>query len=212
MHKIKYITYMTVILSVMFSFVAVNGCGGDEDDEPSAASDYWPCAIGNMWEYVFTITLVTADTTVTGIGSITLTIVGDTVLINDQQVFMQEYVTIMDNSVDRDTYYIADTDTSILRYYSLNDTIPDVMLEFPLEIGNSWIVGGSQTAAVLGREPVSVPAGTYYNCFEVAYAVYDDTVYDYYAANTGIVKEYMSDSEGGMTLTFTVELESAVIH
>ena len=73
-------------------------------------------------------------------------------------------------------------------------------------------MSGSQTATVLGREHVSVPAGIYYNCFEVAYTAYGDTVYDYYAANTGIVKEYMSDSEGGMTLTVEVELESAVIH
>jgi hypothetical protein len=196
----------------MFSFVAINGCGGDDDDEPSAAGDYWPCAIGNMWDYIVTMTLTTTDTSVTATGSITLTIVGDTVLINDQYVFMQEYVTIMDNTVDRDTYYLAETDTSILRYYSVYDTIPDIMLEFPLEIGNTWIVSGSQSAAVLGREHVSVPAGTYYNCFEVAYSVYGDTVYDYFAANTGIVKEYMSDSEGGMTLTVEVELASAVIH
>jgi hypothetical protein len=155
--------------------------------------------------------LETSDTTVSVTGSITLQIVGDTVLINDQYVFMQEYVTTMSGSVYRDTYYIADTDTSVLRYSSLYDTIPDVMLKFPLETGNSWIVSGAQTASVLGRENVSVPGGTY-NCYEVAYAVYGDTVYDYFAANTGIVKEYMSDSEGGMTLTVEVELEVAIIN
>jgi len=196
----------------MFTFVIINGCGGDDDDEPSAAGDYWPCAIGNMWDYVCTMTLTTTDTSVTATGSITLTIVGDTVLINNQHVFMQEYVTIMGNTVDSDTYYVAETGTSVLRYSSLSDTIPDVMLQFPLEIGSTWLVSGYTNAVVLGREHVSVPAGTYYNCFEVAYTAYGDTVYDYYAANTGIVKEYMSDSEGGMTLTVEVELELAVIH
>lgn len=212
MHNIKYIVYMVVILSMMFSLVVISGCGGDDEDEPTVAGDYWPCAIGNTWDYVYTITLATGDTTMTGTGSITVAIVGDTVLINNQQVFMQEYVAIMDNSVERDTYYVAETDTSVLRYSSLYDTIPDVMLQFPLEVGNTWLVSGYTTAAVLGRERVSVPAGTYNNCFEVAYIYYGDTVYDYYAANTGIVKEYMSDTEGGMTLTIEVELELAVIY
>lgn len=210
MKCIKKIVYLSVVLLFMLSYVAINGCGGD-DDEPAAAGDYWPCAIGNLWDYVYTMTLDTGDTTMSVTGSITITIVGDTVLINDQYVFMQEYVVTMSGSVDRDTYYIAETDTTILRFNSVYDTIPDVMLEFPLETGNNWIVSGSQTASVLGRQNISVPAGTY-NCYEVAYAAYGDTVYDYFAANTGIVKEYMSDTESGMTLTVEVELEVAIIN
>ncbi|UCG30051.1 MAG: hypothetical protein JSV53_11225 [candidate division WOR-3 bacterium] len=210
MKCMKHIVYLAVVLLFMLSYVAINGCGGD-DDEPAAAGDYWPCAIGNLWDYVVTMTVDTGDTTMSVTGSITLKIVGDTVLINGQYVFMQEYVVTMSGSVDRDTYYIADTDTSILRFSSVYDTIPDVMLEFPLETGNNWIVSGYQTAAVLGRKNISVPAGTY-NCYEVAYAAYGDTVYDYFAANTGIVKEYMSDTESGMTLIVEVELEVAIIN
>ena len=211
MNCIKYSLYMLVVLSIVFSFMTINGCGGD-DDESLADGDYWPCAIGNIWNYVYTMTVTTPETTATVTGSITIEIVGDTLLINNQPVLMQEYAVTMFGNTEIDTYYIADTDASILRYNSLYDTIPDVMLELPLEVGNTWVVSGYTAAVVLDRENIAVPAGAYYGCFEVAYTAYDDTVYDYYAANTGIVKEYMSDIEGDWAIFVTVELESAVIN
>jgi len=209
---VKYMRCMrsTLVVLSLLSFVMIISDCGDEGEE-AALQDYCPFAVGNLWYYAYTITLESQDTTLSATGDIRMEIVGDTMLINGQDVFIQEmYVSMMGN-VDQYTYYIAETDTSILRYYSLMDTTPEVLLELPLETGNSWTVSGYQTASVKGRKYVSVPAGNYSNCWEIEYTAYGDTAYDYYAANVGLIKERMSDTEGGMTLTVMIELEHVVI-
>jgi hypothetical protein len=138
-------------------------------------------------------------------------IIGDTTLINGTDVFIQKMSMEVMGMADTVIYYIAASDTAIHRFDSVFDTIPYVLLELPLAEGNSWVVSWSQTAIVLDRCFVSVPAGNYGSCWEIAYTDGNDTVYDYYAANTGLIKEYFLDSGGGASIRAEIELRSASI-
>jgi hypothetical protein len=202
--------YLLIVVSLITFIALIGGCGGDDEEEPTLA-DYFPLAVGNIWDYVYTIVMEQQGSSQTFTGDIQVEITGVTTLVNGMDVIIREMIVSMMGMVDTTYTYIAASDTAVLFYFSLNDTIPNKYLELPLETGNSWVVSTGQTAVVLGRNNVSVPAGNYSHCWEVAYTWGNDTIYDYFAGYTGIVKEYMFDSGGGAMMTTSVELESATI-
>ncbi|MEO0184379.1 MAG: hypothetical protein ABIL22_01045 [candidate division WOR-3 bacterium] len=172
-------------IAVLIVFV---GCGGEKD--------IFPITVGNTWEYDHISThgegdsILWSDTT-----STTMTISRETTLNNGTAVFEA----ITEGDTWKDSSYLEQTDDYVVSYDSLGAVIGDTLLKFPIEQGNSWTIysdsNSTSKAVVVGKKNVSVPAGTYDDCWEIG--VYwtwnpDDTVYMYYAPGVGLVRQYLS--------------------
>ena len=203
--------YLLVATSLLTLIALIDGCGGDNDGD-GELMDYYPLAVGNIWDYLDTrIIWVGPDSTQTVTGDFQVAIKDVTTLVNGKDVFIQERVSNIYGTPDTNVWYIAETDTAILFYDSVNDTVPYQLLALPLWSGKHWYVDFPyQYATVLGRSNVSVPAGDYNDCWEIAYIYDDDTVYCYYAAHTGLVKESWFEFIIA-PMTVVLELESATI-
>jgi hypothetical protein len=183
-------------------------CGGEEDE-------YLPLAVGNVWNYDMTYLMITNDTLQTAGTSVT-EVTGETTLDNDVDVL--EYVETMTwddtllvpNSVD--TSYLLENDDYLLIYDDLADTLPDTSLVLPIEQGNAWVVYADSvdtlTAEVVGQETVTVPAGTYDDCWDIEYTSLGQTQHNWFALDVGIVKHFMQVVDQNMTVEFTRELTS----
>ncbi len=185
------------------------GCGGGE-------KNYYPLTEGNTWNYR-TITNVTMpDTTISDTGSVKTEITVKTTLNNGTEVY--EQIMTMDGTAD--TSYVQDTDDYILSYEDKADTEPDTMVALPLEEGKTWTVlkdsAYTETGKAIGKESVTVPAGTYDDCWKIAYiyadSAFSETSFVYLAPDIGMVKVYESmEIDTNMTSEFTMELESVTI-
>ena len=188
------------------------GCGGDE------VENFFPLAVGNVWHYDLLFTEMNVDTT-EYTGTSTTEITQETTLDNNVAVFEQvttmvwDDTTVMMNSVD--TTYIQETEDYILIYYDLADTEPDTSLALPIEEGNTWTVYADTTdtltAEVVGQEDVTVPAGTYTDCWDITYMSLGQTQDDWFAPEVGVVRQHMLTGVAPFFVEFTRELTSATI-
>ncbi len=196
-----------LVLSLGLALLII-GCGGEKS--------IIPITVGNDWNYGLT-TIMTGTVNDTMTGSQTLQISRETTLDNEtgafEVIFRMEYDdTLVTGTTD--TMYFVETDDYLLVYSSKSDTEPDTHLVFPVETGNTWTVhkdtSSTQTATVLGKKNVNVPAGTYNDCWEIGYIYDGETTYTYWAPGTGNVKSYMY-MQDTMSIEMTLELESATI-
>ncbi|OPX18111.1 hypothetical protein BXT86_02895 [candidate division WOR-3 bacterium 4484_100] len=185
--------------------ILIVGCGGK--------ADYFPLTVGNVWNYttIKTTTMTTPDTSWSDTTTMKTEITQETTLDNETSVF--EYVTTIDTYVG--TTYIQETDEYILEYENKADTEPDTSLALPIEEGKTWTVRKDSaytfTAVVLGKESVTVPAGTYDDCWKIGYITDNDTVFSYLAPDIGMVKNYYKHEDSLSTVEQTTELENATI-
>ncbi|MDH4211786.1 MAG: hypothetical protein OEV79_10120 [candidate division WOR-3 bacterium] len=192
------------ILLTSIAIFLIN-CGGEEEE------NYYPLSIGNEWNYEVTMTVDIPDTSYTFTGDSQDRIVGTTQLAGGMSVFEFATAITLNGYSGNDTFYIRGTDTAVYLYETLDDTLPDTYLEFPIENGRTWIVNSAETAVVLGSIDISVPAGTYNDCWEIAYIGEDDTIFVYLANGIGEVKGYAIDAYADTTVTLSLELESVTI-
>lgn len=94
------------------------------------------------------------------------------------------------------------------------------MVALPLEAGKTWTVSKdstyTETGKAIGKESVTVPAGTYDECWKIAYiyadSTFSETSFVYLAPDVGLIKVFESmQIDTNMTQEFTMELESATI-
>jgi len=200
---------MKKLLLLVPLIVFIIGCGAE-------AVNYFPLAVGNVWDYIMTMTVTTPTDTLEATGSQNVEITEETTLDDGTEVF--EYVTITTTIFDPDTFvdttivYIEETDDYIRGYESKDDTIPDTFAELPIEDGNTWDVNDDESAVVLGKVDVSVPAGDYDDCWEIGYIIDNDTTYNYFADGVGTVRTYFEFTEDEITVESETELEHATIH
>lgn len=188
------------------------GCGGDD------VENFFPLAVGNVWNYDLLYTMMAVDTT-EYTGTSTTEITQETNLDNNVDVFEQVTTTVWDdttvmvNSVD--TTYIQETEDYILIYNDLADTEPDTSLVLPIEEGNTWTVYADTTdtltAEVIGQEDVTVPAGTFTDCWDITYTSLGQTQDNWFAPEMGVVRQYMSIIAAPVTIEFIRELTSSTI-
>lgn len=185
------------------------GCGGGE-------KNYYPLTEGNTWNYRTITTMTIGDSTSSDTSSMTTEITVKTTLNNGTEVY--EQIMTMEGSTD--TSYVQETDDYILSYEDKADTEPDTMVALPLEEGKTWTVLAdstyTETGKAIGKESVTVPAGTYDDCWKIAYiyadSAFSETSFVYLAPDIGMVKVYEStEIDTNMTSEFTMELESATI-
>lgn len=197
---------MKKLLLLVPLIVFIISCGG--------AVNYYPLAVGNVWDYIMTMTMTTPTDTLEATGSQNDEITEETTLDDGTEVFEQVTITTIfdpDTSVDTTIMYIEETDDYIRGYDSKDDTIPDTFAELPIEDGNTWDVNDDMSAVVLGKVDVSVPAGDYDDCWEIGYIHDNDTTYDYFADGVGMVRAYTEFTDTDTTYTYEMELESAII-
>jgi len=182
-------------------------CGGEEEEA------YMPLAVGNEWTYNVMYQMIYIDT-VEVTGTAVTAITRFATLANDEDAYeFVETITwddtlITPNSID--TSYLLETDEYLLIYDDLADTMPDTSLVLPFVDGNSWTVYADSVdtliAEVLGQEAVTVPAGTFDDCWVVEYTSLGQTQHNWFARDVGIAKHFMQIVDQNMTFEFTREL------
>lgn len=167
---------------------------------------YFPHTDGNAWNYQRTSSNTTE--TRTARVSFTGTAVVNSVKANSvtAQLLRTEYLNSSGAPTSTSETLVSVTSAGVFSYGNSTDptTEASTMYAFPLTIGSTWS-GIYATFEVLAIENVTVPAGTYSNCFKVrqynSSTSYSDT---WLAENVGIVKALGVNS----TSTTTTELTS----
>ncbi len=165
------------------------GCGGGE-------KNYYPLSEGNTWNYRTIQTMTIGDSTIVDTGSVSTTITVKTKLNDGTDVY--EQITNIEGLGD--TSYVQETDSYILGYGDKADASPDTIVTLPVEEGNTWTVYSdsdyTETGKVMGKETVSVPAGSFGDCWKIAYITQFDseveTSYVYLAPDVGLIKVQQS--------------------
>lgn len=203
MYKKMAVTLSLLLMAALIIFIR---CGGEEEIE-----NYFPLSVGNIWNYGITMTIETPESTYIFTGDDQDEIIDQVQHTNGASVFEVVASLTLDGYSNIDTLYVQETDTLILVYASLVDIDPDRYLELPIETGNTWVVNSIMTATVLGRKDVSVPAGDYNDCWEIAYLYMGDTMYIYLADGVGEVRGYTIETVADTTAAIVSELESVTI-
>ncbi|HEX7320529.1 MAG TPA: hypothetical protein VF399_09270 [bacterium] len=181
----------------------VINCGG-------GGGNLVPLTVGNEWNYQTIQTIDFVDTMYTDVIDTTTSvteITAETTLDDSTEVFEQVSTTTVDTVNYVDTSYVLDNGDFVLGYGDKADVVPDTLFAYPLEEGNTWTVNANETAVVLGKEDVTVPAGTF-DCWEIGYITDGDTAHMFVAEGTGTVKSTFGSSDSMMTMNSTTELQS----
>lgn len=194
---------MKKLLLLIPIIVLIIGCGGDD------VTNYFPLTVDNEWNYDMSMTRTDPDTTITETGTVELEITAETTLDNGTEVFeMIMTMTFEDTLMPgfADTSYVEETEDYLFSYSNKSDTAPDdTMLALPLETGKTWA-----DCEVMGQENVTVPAGTFNDCWKIR-EVDEDTLYMYMALDIGMVKWTQSEIDADTTMDMLWELETYTV-
>ena len=179
---------MKKLLLLIPLVVLIVGCGDEE------GTVFYPLSVGNEWNFDMTMTETTPSDTTVVTGTQSQEITAATTLDNGTAVFEQTMIMTMEidtltTIVDTSIEYIEETEDYLLAYDTKADTMPDTVAALPPEVGKTWNVDDSTTAEYIGQESVTVPAGTFSNCWKmVNIESTSDTTWIYVAENVGPVK------------------------
>jgi len=68
------------------------------------------------------------------------------------------------------SYYLLVTNDEVRFYYDDTSSYY-TFLKMPLKVGDEWQVSAAETAKVLAQENVTVPVGTFNNCYKIQYSL-----------------------------------------
>jgi hypothetical protein len=188
----------------------------------SGSDDIYPMSVGSVWHLRLSLvagttlasldTVQTGTTTTTAVEKANLTAGGEVVK------FMSEssvHITDPDTTITSTGYaYYRESGDYILGYSTLDDTTADTVMVTTPSVGQTWNQGGSMTAEVIGREDVTVAAGTYKNAWKVKLTSSGSMTFDaycWYAKGVGMVKYHYEYSIQNYTQIYNQELTSATI-
>ena len=181
-------------------------------DKLGGEPDFYPTSVGSTWRHTIAATLVELDgDTVWSavsrsevVGKATLAAGGEAAVVVtlDSMRMRIPHDTIM---VYSDTSWVQKKDNRVLMFESVDETSPDTTLVLPLEANKTWLVsaegGGETRAKVIGKQDVTVPAGTFKDSWMVELASTDagpDTmrVHWYLAGDVGLIRmHYLIETE-----------------
>jgi hypothetical protein len=206
-----------LILTVAAVACFMVGCGGGTDD-------YFPMSVGSQWDYegyvLFGTTTAAMDTqqtmTVTTEAQAKTTLTsGEEVIPFQSTVITHQFLPSVMTDTTIGTSYSRESGDAILQYDSLSTSIPDTLLKMPLSEGDTWYVASNAKALVVGKEDVTVPAGTYKNTWKIKITSsgggYTMDMFFWYAKGVGSVKTHYENTYGGYTSIFNQELKSVDI-
>lgn len=200
---------MKKLLLLIPLVVLIVGCGDEE------GTVFYPLSVGNEWNFDMTMTETTPSDTTVVTGTQKQEITAATTLDNGTAVFEQTMImtmeidtltTIVDTSID----YIEETEDYLLEYDNKADTMPDTVAALPPEVGKTWTVDHNTTAEYIGQESVTVPAGTFSNCWKMVHidSGSTDTTWVYVAENVGPVKINWIEVDADTTHEMLMELDN----
>lgn len=200
---------MKKLLLLIPLVILIVGCGEDEE-----GTVFFPLSVGNEWNFDMTMTETTPSDTTVVTGTQSQEITAETTLDDGTAVFEQTMIMTMEidtltTIVDTSIEYIEETEDFLLAYDNKADTIPDTVAALPPEVGKTWNVDDSTTAEYIGQESVTVPAGTFSDCWKmVQIESTNDTVWIYVADNVGPVKINWIGVEADTTNEMLMELDN----
>ena len=205
--KLKIIAGCLCFLIVPLFFITF-GCGGLTETLFGGGREYYPNADGNSWTYskVTTSNTTTDVVTVTSIRTYTGIATIDSITV--QKVKNE---TISGGNIFTTEAYQVVTDSSVKNYgdQSHPTTEAETFLVFPLMVDSEWTINGEgDIATVIDIESVTVPAGTYNDCFRIEMDSTNTITDIWLAKNVGMVKSVAVSTFGGTIFTFTTELTS----
>jgi hypothetical protein len=200
-----------LVLCAVFGALLLAGVGCDlfgGDD-----TDYYPTTVGSSWRYEGEMTIETdGDTLLTQVtnldvtGTAELAVGGTAALFVTVDSVLQRipWDTLL---VTADTSWILKTSSFVLDFEGPSDNQPDTMLALPLEQGKTWQVFASADttvwATVVGREDITVAAGSFKDCWEVEFEYTAGAgsfqLSYWYADGVGWVRGWSSVAAGGYT-------------
>lgn len=207
-----------LLLIVLLSALTFPGCGLFG---PSV--DYFPTGAGSSWAH--------ATIAITNFGGVFDTVTGRVVVeaeeptelnsgeecvpfFTTESTFMTTPDTVV---VTKSTRYLRKTGSHVLVYDSLADPAPETLLALPLKVDRDWTVAvrGDTviSAAAVGQETVSVPAGEYVDCWKVKLTFTvgstSQASYAWYADGVGQVRTVLEFGTLGASYSLRTELVSA---
>lgn len=176
--------------------------------------DYFPMGVGSTWNYSWMVIVTVGGGAPDTTSETVKTVAKATDQIGSEEVVM--FITeLSDKDTEFETTYVKKTDDDIIVYSSKTDTTPDRVMALPLEANKTWTVNEGYTARAIGRESVTVPAGTYGKAWKIEYSLVTDSdtlkFHQWFAAGTGFVKYHSARSDSLMSMTMKQELTSATI-
>lgn len=204
---------MKKLLLLIPLVVFIVGCGGDEE-----GTVFYPLSVGNEWNFDMSMTETTPSDTTVVTGTQSQEITAETTLDDGTAVFEQRFITTMEidtltTIVDTSIEYMEETEDYLLVYDNKADTMPDTVAALPPEAGKSWTVDHNTTAEYIGQESVTVPAGTFSNCWKMVHvdSGSTDTTWIYVAEDVGPVKINWIEVEADTTDEMLMELETYTV-
>lgn len=198
---------MKKLLLLIPLVVLIVGCGDEE------GTVFYPLSVGNEWNFDMTMTETTPSDTTVVTGTQKQEITAATTLDDGTAVFEMLMTMTFDDTLVPDvidTSYTEETEDYLLEYDTKADTIPDTVAALPPEVGKTWTVDDNTTAEYIGQESVTVPAGTFSNCWKMVHidSGSTDTTWIYVAENVGPVKINWIDVDADTTDEMLMELDN----
>ena len=195
---------MKKLLLLIPLVVLIVGCGDDEE-----GTVFFPLSVDNEWNYDMTMTETTPSDTTVVTGTQSQEITAATTLDDGTAVFEQTMIVTIGTIVDTSIEYIEETEDYLLAYDTKADTMPDTVAALPPEVGKTWNVDDNTTAEYIGQESVTVPAGTFSDCWKMVHIEStNDTTWIYVAENVGPVKINWIEVEADTIHEMLMELDN----
>jgi hypothetical protein len=173
-----------VVMNRILFFCGLLACVGCGPSGPAqSVENYFPCAVGSSWTYTW------GDTT----ASFTNTIAEVFTNAHNVQVYRWELGT-------EDATYSAYIDGQVVFLDAPDDTLGEVVLKEPFEVGATWCSDPLDTSTVCRidetKASVSTHAGEFVNCIKVSTRWdVEEVLAFYFAPGVGLVKRTAPDEE-----------------
>lgn len=205
-------------------------CGGSDPVGPSTGngSEYYPLAVGNVWNYDRSGTISTGGAQMGTIsGKVTVEITGTGTHSEGFEVFVREVSVIDTTDIYGQVFYSDSTFTEYLRltgdalfgYRGLADTDSSFTVPFPFQLGATWTFREEPptTGEILSlTATASVPAGSFTDCVEMQLVWMDSgmTVMNTadLARDVGEVRNVFVSTADMFATDITHSLETFILH
>lgn len=183
MKLVRYLPIAIAIIAILFIIACDNATAPEDEGDTEPDPFTYPHPDGAEWVYA------NDDDTMRYV------IDGESTHQSDgtvQNLLVYEYDENEDDWVYLVTSHLLITDSEVRRYTDLDDDEYALLLKFPLEVGETWDLyppSSNSTATVVFQDDVTVPAGTFEDCYIVAYkrrvGIDEFRNYVYYADGVG---------------------------
>jgi len=203
--------YLLVLFLVAISTMMI-GCNITSSGGSSGGgAEYFPNTNGNSWTFKSVGTQNTPSSATTLIATTEMTVDGTTT-VDSMTVQIFRSVSTSSYGVSTSEALVLVNSNGVYTYGSVSSPSTEAIttMEFPLSVGSRWTGYGTSEVEVVAKETVTVPAGTFNNCYKLSSITGNPSQVSYLwvGPNVGFVKSFSSDISGSYTYVATMELMS----